>query len=277
MKEKNSAISKCGSKNNLNSASKRANDRSRLKKIAISVLSVVFWIVVWWVAALIIDQELLLASPESVFRRLCQLACTKAFWRAAGLSLLRIIIGYALGVVCGMLLAVGSSFSRVFDSLSAPIDTVIKATPVASFIILALVWIKADKVPSFISFLMVTPIVWNNLRSGFTSADKNLKEMTMVYGMRLPKRIKYYWLPSIAPHFVSALTTSLGLAWKAGVAAEVLCTPKNSIGKYIYESKLYLETVDLFAWTSLVIIMSVIIEKLIKLILKRLWNDKTKR
>ena len=253
-----------------------ANRDSRLKRALISFLGVLFWIAVWWIAASVLNQEILLASPARVFRRLFQLALTETFWRDAGTSLVRIVVGYAAGVVFGAVLAVGSAFSRIFDSLSSPVNTVIKATPVASFIILALVWIKAERVPSFIAFLMVTPIVWSNLKSGFESADGDLREMTGMYGMSFGRRIKYFWVPSVAPYFVSALTTALGLSWKAGIAAEVLCNPKNSIGRHIYESKLYLETADLFAWTALVIILSVIIEKFVKFILERLCGSKWK-
>ena len=116
---------------------------------------------------------------------------------------------------------------------------------------------------------MVTPIVWNQLKAGLKNANSELLEMTKCYKFSPIQSIRYFWLPTVMPHLISALTTSLGFAWKAGIAAEVLCTPRNSIGKEIYESKLYLETPDLFAWTIVVVIFSLIIEKLLKLALGR--------
>jgi NitT/TauT family transport system permease protein len=63
------------------------------------------------------------------------------------------------------------------------------------------------------------------------------------------------------------------MAWKAGIAAEVLLQPLVSIGKMIFEAKYTLETVDLFAWTVIVVVLSVLIEKamvaLFKAVLKK--------
>ena len=67
-------------------------------------------------------------------------------------------------------------------------------------------------------------------------------------------------LPSLSPYFLSACRSAIALAWKAGIAAEVLCVPTRSIGRAIYEGKTYLMTEELFAWTFLVVIISVLIE-----------------
>ena len=70
-------------------------------------------------------------------------------------------------------------------------------------------------------------------------------------------------VPTVLPYFRSALTSALGLGWKAGIAAEVLTVPQRSIGKMIYESKLYLESTSLFAWTLTVILLSLLIERIL--------------
>ena len=53
------------------------------------------------------------------------------------------------------------------------------------------------------------------------------------------------------------------MGWKAGIAAEVLTVPPLSIGKNIFEAKLYLETTELFAWTLTVILLSLVIERIL--------------
>ena len=168
-----------------------------------------------------------------------------------------------------------TSFSRMLDSLFSPVGTVIRATPVASFIILALVWLKASNVPSFISFLMVTPIVWGALKAAIENTDKSLLEAAKAYRLGFRKTVKMVYLPSVAPQYAAALITALGLAWKSGIAAEVLCHPKVSVGNMLYESKIYLETADLFAWTATVIILSVIMEKCFRVLLKRLTGERS--
>ena len=78
------------------------------------------------------------------------------------------------------------------------------------------------------------------------------------------------YVPSILPYFMAGCTTGLGLAWKAGVAAEVLAMPRNSIGLQLYNAKVYLETSDLFAWTLVIILLSMLLEKLLVALMRRL-------
>ncbi len=96
----------------------------------------------------------------------------------------------------------------------------------------------------------------------------------MARAYRVPKRkiISKIYLPSVMPEIYNSVTTGLGFAWKSGVAAEVLSTPVNTIGSELYNSKVYLETTDLFAWTAVIIIMSMLLEKAAVYLLRRLFN-----
>lgn len=243
--------------------------RDKLKKILTKTAAILFWIAVWYALFIYVDEEILIVSPWTVAKRIWALGATAEFWKTAGLSLIRIMLGFVCGVFFGTLTAVATSFSKSVNELFKPLLTVIKTTPVASFILLALVWIKRDNVPSFISFLMVLPIVWANVSEGIGAADKNLLEVAKIFGFGIRKKFADIYIPSVKPYFFAGTTTAMGLAWKAGIAAEVLSQPKTSIGTHLYSSKIYLETTDLFAWTVVVIILSVILEKLLKLTLKK--------
>ena len=94
--------------------------------------------------------------------------------------------------------------------------------------------------------------------------------MARVYAFPPWRTVRRVFAPSVGPHFLSACQTCLGLAWKSGVAAEVLTVPLRSIGRELYESKLYLETVDLFAWTAVVVLCSLALEKLLSVGIRRL-------
>ena len=233
------------------------------KRAGKGLLVLVFWLGLWFFAARLVGRELLLPGPWVVLRRLAVLLLTADFWRITAVSLARILLGFALGVVLGGMLAAGTCRFALLDTLLAPLLTIIKSTPVASFILLALIWVGRSFLPCVIVILMVAPVVWTNISAGIRSADRQLLEMAQVYGFSPWRRILRVYAPAAAPYFFSALRSSLGLAWKAGVAAEVLTVPPCSIGKMLYESKLYLETVDLFAWTVVVILCSLIIEKLL--------------
>ncbi len=233
------------------------------------VMAALFWLAVWQAVYLVVKQEILIVSPVHVLRRLWELAATSAFWLNTASSMVHILEGFLLGTACGCVLAVFTvRFAFLFD-LFHPILSIIKATPVASFIILVLVWFQSGFVPVFISFLMVLPVIWGNVSEGIGKTDTALLEMARCFRLGRWKTLKRVYIPSVMPYFTAACTTALGLAWKAGIAAEVLAHSKYSIGGEIYNSKIYLETCDLFAWTAVVIVMSVLLEKLMLALMRR--------
>lgn len=240
------------------------------RSILEQILVILFWVGVWAVAAELIDNPLLLPSPISVFARIFTLVHDTAFWNITLLSLFRMMGGIIVAVLIGVVLAFITSSSRVLNLLLEPLLTVVKVTPVASFIILFLIWIGRDTVPMVIAGMMVLPVVWTNVSTGLRNIDNSLMEMADVYQVPRPIKLKRIIVPSIMPYFLSAVQTSIGIGWKAGIAAEVLTVPKHSIGKMIFESKLYLETTDLFAWTVVVIIISLAIEKLLMASIRKL-------
>ncbi len=223
-----------------------------------------FWIFIWQIASLIVNAEVILPSPLSVLTCFIGLVKKQVFIKSTLSSIGRIMSGYICAVAASFTAAILMHKSRLARELLSPVLKVVTATPVASFIILALVWIGREKVPSFISALIVLPVMTAHIDAGIKSVDLKLREVCLSYGFSFPKKLMLLYIPSSAPEIAAGLATSLGLAWKSGVAAEVLCMPKNSIGRYVYESKLYLETPDLFAWTATVIFLSILIEKLLR-------------
>jgi NitT/TauT family transport system permease protein len=181
-------------------------------------------------------------------------------------------MGFILGVIFGITLAVLTSLFPIANVFIKPIINIIKSTPVASFIILTLVWIKGGQVPILISLLMVLPMIWANILKGIMQTDKRLLDVAKVYNFSRIKTITKIYIPSIMPYFIASSTTAMGFAWKAGISAEVIANTGFSIGGQIYNSKIYLETADLFAWTIVVIILSVIIEKLMVFAMKKFSN-----
>jgi len=234
-----------------------------LKKIGFVLLSLLFWIAVWIAASLIAGSPLILPSPVEVAVRVFELCATAHFWATLGLTLVRILSGMAAGILLGIILALPSSFSDAVKAVVSPAVTVIRATPVASFIILAMLWLGNRALPSVISAMMILPVVYTDVCTGMSEVRKDYLEVARVFGIRGFGRLKAVYLPCLRPYLVSAMKNAAGLAWKAGVAAEVLSYTPLSVGREIMSSKSYLLTTDLFAWTLTVVILSLIIEKLI--------------
>lgn len=240
--------------------------RRFLRGIAVAA----FWLALWQVVAVAVHEEVLLVGPLDVLLRLGELVRTATFWATVAASMGRVVMGFALGVAAGVLLAAATSVSRLCDALFRPILSVVKATPIASFIILALVWLKGARVPTFAAFLVVLPIVWQNVRNGIAQTPRTLLEMAAVYRFGPRRTLTQLYVPAVLPYFMAACRTGLGMAWKAGVAAEVLASARLSIGGNLYDAKIYLETPDLFAWTVVVILLSMALEKVLVALMRRL-------
>lgn len=237
-------------------------DKNTRLSPALRLGAVAVWLLLWQLASMAVGLPLLLPSPLAVLLQLGQLCTGADFWLTVASSLLRILLGFLLGVLFGTALAGLCWRFRLIDVLARPLLGVLKSTPVASFIILALVWVKTTWLATVISFIMVLPLIYTNVREGIDSADRQLLEMARVFRLSRRKTFRYCYLPAILPFFLSAVSSALGFAWKSGIAAEVLGRPARAIGSQIYDSKIYLETPDLFAWTLVVILLSVLLERL---------------
>ncbi|HIV87658.1 MAG TPA: ABC transporter permease subunit [Candidatus Pygmaiobacter gallistercoris] len=231
-------------------------------------VAILLALLLWQLGAMALNSPILLVSPLRVLVRLSELVFQGDFYTAIGFSLVRIIAGFALGLIGGSLLAAVASRWHPVEVLLWPYITVIKTTPVASFIILCLIWLNSSNLSVFISFLMVLPIVYANVLEGIRQTDTKLLEMAQLFRAGFWRRLRYIYLPQLRPYLTTACSVALGLSWKAGIAAEVIGIPDGSIGERLYDAKVYLNSPDLFAWTVVIIAVSILFEKLFLLLLK---------
>ena len=243
---------------------------TRKKKIIAKASAVLLALLVWQTASIVVGSDILLVSPIGVIERLFTLVGEAGFLSTVVFTLSRIAVGFLLGLIAGTLLALLAGRFQIAEILLWPYMITVKSVPVASFVVIALIWFSASGLSALISFLMVLPIIYTNLLDGIKSVDKKMLEMADVFKMPHFRRLRFIWLPSIKPFLLSGCKISLGLAWKSGVAAELIGYPEGSMGEALYYSKLFLNTADLFAWTVVIVLLSVIFEKLFLFILKRI-------
>lgn len=231
-------------------------------KIA-KLLAIIFWLSLWQFAHTYVGEAILLPSPLNVIQKLYTMLFESQFWSAVFGSLGRITIGFISACIVGVIISALSYRFKLIKILIEPLMMIIKAIPVVSFVILALVWINSKNISIFISFLMVVPIIYTNVLKGLENMDKELLEMTAIFKVSNIKKVLYIYIPSVMPFFVSGISIGIGFCWKSGIAAEVIGLPSNSIGENLYNAKIFLDTTSLFAWTTAMIIISIIYEKII--------------
>lgn len=242
----------------------------RIRQLFIGTAAICFWLLVWHFLAEKIDSTIFLPTPEDTFRTLVNLSKRESFWQTIFSSFTRIVKGFLFAAICGLILAVVSAFCKIIRMLLSPFMKLIKAVPVASFIILALLWIDSENLSVLISFIMVLPVIYINVAQAFEHVDKNMLEMAKVFRMSVGRKIRFLYMPDVLPSFIAACKIGLGFCFKSGIAAEVIGLPAKSIGGELYKSKLYLMTDELFAWTIVIILMSVFFEGICIYILNKL-------
>lgn len=231
-------------------------------------LSVFLYLIIWQMVAMWIGEEILLVSPIKVILRLKELFFEREYWENIIFTCIRILSGFFLALLVSIITSILSYLFNSFRIMMKPIVSAIKATPVASIVIVVLIWVSSKNLSIVISFMMAFPILYSALLAGFDNVDNSLIEMAEVFSFSQFKRLKYIYLPSVLPTFITSLTTAIGLAWKSGVAAEVIGLPDGSLGERLYEAKTFLLTADIFAVTLTVIVISIVIEKVISKAIK---------
>ena len=243
------------------------NDKA---KFTTKMMAAAAWLVLWQLCYVLLNKPLLLPSPLQVLKTLLKLCQSSLFWTSVAASLGKVLLAFGLAVAAGCLAATLAALFPAVKAFLHPPIAIIRATPVASFTILALVWIKSTWLPVFIAFLMVLPMVYENVYKGILSCDPLLLEMGQAYRLSRWQKLRFLYFPAILPYFSSACVNGLGFAWKSGIAAEVLGLPKLAIGKQIHDAKIYLEIPELFAWTLVIILLSMALERLLLLLMKQL-------
>lgn len=248
--------------------------KSIFKNIIKVILVATFWILIWEAASRLVSRNnelllLILPGPFTVLKTWIKFGFTHAFIKAELLTLARIFLGFIIGCIGGFLIGIATHISKILYSLLSPILKIIRAIPVVAIIILMYLFFSSSTLPILIVSLMVLPIVWQTVNDGLENTDKTLLEMAKVFNLTNSKTLLNVKLPSIMPNLISSFVNALGLAWKSGVAAEVICLPNHSLGTMLWQSKGSINFDEVYAVTLTVVILSVIIEILFKFLCRK--------
>lgn len=243
-------------------------DKTKKQRLLRRGLIVLFWLLVWQGASMAVDNSILLVGPGAVFGSLFSQAAEWDFWKTILHSFLRLGLGFFLAFGGGLLLGACACASPIFKEFLSPVILLLKSIPVASFVILVLIWAGSENLSVVISFTVALPMIFTSTVSGLESADRKLLEMAQVFCIGPCRKARYIYFPALMPYLISSCRTALGMSVKSGVAAEVIGISDFTIGERLYMSKIYLDTAGLFAWTLVIIAVSFLFERLFLLLLQ---------
>lgn len=243
---------------------KESTTKTRLQKAAV----IIIWILIWQLGAVLVDQPLYLPTPVNTLKSVLTLIQQKTFYVSVGATILRVCVGLCLSVILGIALGALSAKVKIVGMFLDPIVSIMKPIPIMSVIILLLLWLKGSTVPVAVCIMLCFPIIYTNTLEGVLNVDKKLLEMARIYKIKRGRIFKEIIIPSLKPHIFSSIMVCIGFSWKSVVTAEVLSSPKYSMGYNLYATKLYLNTQELFAWTLVIILFSLLVEKVFKKVFK---------
>lgn len=238
-------------------------------RITVKILCAVFWLAVWQAGAMAFGHSFILPSPVTTIITMAGLFAKKKFWISCAVTFARVTAGLVLSALLGFACAYGAWKSSAVKELLAIPAAAVKSVPVMSVILFALLWLKSAAVPVFVCLLMCFPVMYTNILHGFCSVPEEYRELSKVYRLSAGKYFTGIMVPASMGYIKAGFNLCAGLSWKSCVAAEVLSNPKISMGYNLISAKMYLQGEQLFAWTAAIVILSVIFEKLLKLILRR--------
>ena len=233
--------------------------------------AIIFWLAVWQLGALAVNNPYFLPDIPRTVSALINILKKSDFYLAVAMTLMRVVFGLLLGTLAGAALAIISHKSSFVMAIVSPMISVIKSTPVATFIILLWIAMHGSLLPVFVAFLMVMPIIWQNLIDAYNSISKELIEVADAFELTYRARAKLLIFPALLKYLIPAFITSSGLAWKSEIAAEIIAYTTRSIGQHISDARYNFDTPSVFAWTIVIILMSLTLEKTTKFLIGR-WR-----
>lgn len=241
------------------------------------LLAVLFWFFLWEGAAILFRDSIVFVGPFSVLKSLVFQARTLVFWLSLGNSMCRIMGGFLISFAAALLLGSLAFWHSWLKILLEPAVLLLKSVPVASFVVLLLILMGSKNLSTAIVILTSFPMLYTGVLSGLSQTDPKLLEMAQVFDMNPLKECLFLYRPALLPFLTGSSQTALGMSWKSGTAAEIIGVPAHSIGEQLYMSKIYLNTASLFAWTTMIILLSLVFEKLFLYLLKKAagktWED----
>jgi NitT/TauT family transport system permease protein len=241
----------------------------------ITISSALFLIVIWKILSVVVSSEIIIPSPEKTIITLISLATRPDFWSSVFFTLLRGLTGFALAFISALPLGILSALNPSLRAFLQPIVIILRSTPIVAFILLALIWLSPDRLPVFIAFLTMFPIIYTNVTEGVKNINPEFIDLAKIYRFSFYKKLTGIYIPSILPFIFSGISSALGFGWRATIIGEVLSQPLHGIGTQMQTAQIYLMVPNIIAWTVVAVLISFVFEKIIQLIERKtiIWKE----
>lgn len=233
------------------------------------ILGILSIILIYVVLSLLINKSYILPSIIDILVSLKNIIFSKSFLIIIFTTLGRTLIGLIISFILAISLAFLAYFNKKVKDFLEPFYIFFKTIPNITYIIVALLWLGRDGSAILVASLVVFPIFYNSILNALFNIDESLIEVTSMYNGSVFLKIRKVYLPLIKNDLLTSLGNSCSLGFKVSIMAEILSQVKSGIGKELYYAKSNFLMADIFAWTIIIILISMLVDYLISLFIEK--------
>ena len=227
------------------------------------IATVLVILVFWQLASGPILPAYAVSNPVSVAEAAKNLLTSSAGWSDIQTTGVELVVGFALGVLIGTVLALVLGGLPVAGRVLEPLIAAVNGIPKIALAPLFLLFFGIGTESKIaIAVFSASFIMFYNLYLGLRLVDGELVEIVRVMGGRWQDVLRYVTLPSLAPPFFAGLKASAPLAMLGVIAGEFIAS-FNGLGHLLYIDSQQLDAAGTFGALVVLVIMSLIINSIL--------------
>ncbi len=211
----------------------------------------------------VVSSPLLMPDPYAVLKALVGFFGKWTAVKSILMTIMRLVIAMAAALLLGGSLGIIAGFHPKFSVYMQPLVAILRTIPVISVIVIILIVFGFETAPYVITFLMIFPLIYQAFHDGIEQLDQELVDVYRLEDNNWFTGLRFCFLPLIKNQITTVLLQSAGLGIKVLVMSEYLSQTKNSIGNSLYLARINLAYDEVFAWTVILIIMTLSLELVI--------------
>ncbi|WP_158899164.1 ABC transporter permease [Burkholderia sp. L27(2015)] len=219
----------------------------------------VAFVLLWWIGSLRVPA-FILPGPERTLQALRDLIEGGTFGADLGITLYRVVAGFALAAVIGTPLGILLGANRRLGQFCEPVLSVVNTVSAAIWAIFALIVFGISNATTiFVVFMEAMPLILTNVWQGSQSVSAEYVELARSFQMSRFKIMSKIYLPTVLPYFFSGARLAFGFGWRVSLVAETIGS-SNGVGYRLRQAADLVQTDQVFAWTLTLVVLMVSLE-----------------
>lgn len=239
-----------------------------------SIAAIALLVPAWWLAY---RYTTFIVNPIEVVEVLPAFLADWETWSNIAITVVRVALGLAGGVVLGIVIAFAMDQSELGRSVFGVYVTIALRTPSAIAAILALAIFKRSELGYVAVVIFITfPFMTIGLLDGLKTAHRELNEMAQIYRLGTWKHIRHVLIPFLAPFLFSGFRNAYALAWKVIVVAEIFGAATEGFGAEFNHAWQYFLMTDVHLWLLVFVALVLFFEYGVMRVIERRvfrWRD----